>query len=176
MLAPIQIEQTNTGFKALQIPIANEKKGVEKNVISDSHIKSKLILRRQNTNTIPSGNLTSYRQEYQYQTYIIAHPYKTASASKSTSPVSNPERVVHFNLKHQIKFLNGVARCKQITWHQLQRYRWIINSQFRFAKKIFQARIAQHINWSNLQLARNYISLLVYQQQSLMFKVFLPPS
>merc|ERR1711992_86637 len=29
MLAPIQIKQTNTGIKALQIPIANEKKSVE---------------------------------------------------------------------------------------------------------------------------------------------------
>ena len=71
MLAPIPIKQTNTGIKALQIPIANEKKSVEKNVVSDSHIKTKLIFRRQNTNNIPSCNITSYQQEYQYQTYFI---------------------------------------------------------------------------------------------------------
>jgi len=176
MLAPIQIKQTNTGIKALQIPIANEKKSVEKNVVSDNHIKAKLVLRKQNTNNIPSCNITSYQQEYQYQTYFIAHPYKTASAGKSTSPVNYLERFVHFNVQHQIKFLNGVAKYKQITWHQLQRYRWIINSQFHFAKKMFQTRIAQNINWSMLRLAKNYIALLVYQQQSLMFKVFLPPS
>jgi len=176
MLAPIRIKQPNTGIKALQLPIADKKKRVEENVVSDYNIKPKLRLQRQKKYTIPSGNITSYQQEYQYQTYFIAHPYKTASAGKSTGPVNNLSwRFVHFNIRHQITFLNGVAKCKQITWHQLKRYRWIINTQFHFAKKMFQIRIAQN-NWSILRLSKNYPALLVYQQQSHMFKAFLPPS
>jgi len=174
MLAPIQNNQSNSGNQALKIPFANSKKNVEENVAYYSNFKSNVGAKRQNDNNA-KGDVTSYQQEYQYQAYFKEHKLKSEYIKANNSIYNSSERSFHLNFQHQIVFLNGAARFKALTLHQLRRYRWIVSGQFHFARKMFEIWIAQVINWLTLRLSKNNHTLLVYQLQSLMFKVFLPP-
>jgi len=175
MLAPIQNKQSNSGNQALKIPFANSKKNVDENVAYYSNFKSNVGAKRQNNNNA-RGDVTSYQQEYQYQAYFKEHKLKSEYINKANNSISNSsERSFHLNFQHQIVFLNGAARYKALTLHQIRRYRWIVSGQFSFARKMFEIWIAQVVNWLTLRLSKNNHTLLVYQIQSLMFKVFLPP-
>jgi len=176
MLAPIQIRTSNSGKNAVQIPTPNSNKTVEENKESFSNIQSKLGLLRQNTSETIRGNVSSYHQEYQYQTYSKEHKHQTEHTCKSKNSINHlSEHLSHLNFRHQISFLNGSAKHKRFTVNQLRRIQWIISNQFHFARKMFENWIAQNIDTFNLRLSNNNITHLVYQQQSLMFKVFLPP-
>jgi len=177
MLDPIQIKQSNIGSNASPIPSAYSNKNVEESIESFSNIQPKLGVVRQNARQTTRGNLSSYHQEYQYQTYSKEYKYKAECANKSKNSINNlSERLFHLNFQHQIMFLNGSAKHKTFTINQLRRIRWIVSNQFHFARKMFENWIAQMVNnWFNLRLFKNNVYPLVYQQQSLMFKVFLPP-
>ena len=177
MLDPIQINQSSIGTNASSIPSAYSNKNVEESIESFSNIQPKLGVPRQNTCQKTRGNLSSYHQEYQYQTYSKEHKYKAEYTNKSKNSINDlSERLFHLSFQHQIMFLNGSARHKRFTINQLRRIRWIVSNQFHFARKMFENWIAQMVNnWFNLPLFKNNVYPLVYQQQSLMFKVFLPP-
>ena len=173
MLDPIQINQSSIGTNASSIPSAYSNKNVEESIESFSNIQPKLGVPRQNTCQETRGNLSSYHQEYQYQTYSKEHKY-TNKSKNSINDLS--ERLFHLSFQHQIMFLNGSAKHKTFTINQLRRIRWIVSNQFHFARKMFENWIAQMVNnWFSPRLFKNNIYPLVYQQQSLMFKVFLPP-
>ena len=176
MLAPIQIRSSNSGINALKLPAPDSKKNVEDNIKSFSNIQSKFDFLRQNTSKTIIGNVSSYHQEYQYQTYSKEHKHQTEHTCKSKNSINHlSEHLSHLNFRHQISFLNGSAKHKRFTVNQLRRIQWIISNQFHFARKMFENWIAQNIDTFNLRLSNNNIAHLVYQQQSLMFKVFLPP-
>jgi len=175
MLAPIQNKQSNSRNQALKIQFANSKKNVDENVAYYSNFKPNVGAKRQNNNNA-RGDVTSYQQEYQYQAYFKEHKLKSEYIDKANNSIYNSsERSFHLNFQHQIVFLNGAARYKALTLHQIRRYRWIVSGQFHFARKMFEIWIAQVVNWLMLRLYKNNHTLLVYQLQSLMFKVFLPP-